>query len=509
MTSRVPLAVYLDGLAAFLRRYVVFPSEHEPVAVGLWVAHCRVALKFETSPYLIVTSAEMRSGKTRLLECLEQLVPNPLKLVTPSAASVYTALSMRPPYTLLFDELDAIFGRGTGERYEEVRGILNAGNRRDAYVLRVRMVGQQRTIEKFDPYGPKALAGIGKLPDTVTDRGIPIRMKRRAPGESVVKFRRRVARAEAANVGEPLWPDELPAEAEVPDALNDRAAEAWEPLLAIADAAGGAWPLRARAAALAVSADEDREVSIGMRLLADIQAAFAGRDHVPTADLLTDLHAVEDGPWGEWYGKPLTARGLARMLEPYGVRPTNTRLAGVMTRGYWRADLEDAWSRYVGASAPPELVSTVASVSAPSAKDQARPLPDSDETDASVSNSLPDAPMQAPETDATHETLSGGSAGQSHGLRHPALKDESARPGAKQETVVTGPSTDSSVVRWPRLTCHACGEFIEPEQLAMRDGFFCHTTCPEVSAVTAEEDRYLPRDLLDPEGVIEWTRYGE
>ena len=144
------LPEYLDGVAAFLRRYVAFPSDHEPIAIALWVAHAHLVDRFETSPLLAVTSAEMRSGKTRTLDCLEVLVPVPFRVVIPSEAVVYTVLAQRPRPTLLLDEADAIFGTRTAERYEGLRAILNSGNRVGTPVLRVKLEGRRREVEAFD-----------------------------------------------------------------------------------------------------------------------------------------------------------------------------------------------------------------------------------------------------------------------------------------------------------------------------------------------------------------------
>ncbi|CAN5766983.1 hypothetical protein BH24CHL6_BH24CHL6_15380 [soil metagenome] len=352
------LADYLATVEAFVRRYVAFPSEHEAVAVALWIAHTHYADKVETSPILAVTSAEMRSGKTRLLDCIELLVPQPERAVLPSESVVYTLLSQDPRPTLLIDEADAIFGnRRQAERYEGVRAILNAGNRKGTTVPRVRLDGRKRDVERFDAYGPKAIAGIGDLPATVADRAIPIRLKRRAPDERVAKFRRRIAGAEAASIAVvpiadvPLVP--------VPDELPDRAADSWEVLIGLAELAGGEWPRRARLAAIALSGEEALHLTTGMRLLADIRDVFEDADHLPTAELLHRLNDLEDAPWSEWYGQPLTARGLAKLLEPYGVTPLLRRLRGERRRGYFRSDFTDAWRRYVDTGAP---VTTVTSV---------------------------------------------------------------------------------------------------------------------------------------------------
>jgi hypothetical protein len=301
----------------------------------------------------------MRSGKTRTLDCLEVLVPTPFRVVIPSEAVVYTVLSQRPRPTLLLDEADAIFGPRTAERYEGVRAVLNSGNRTGTPVLRVKLEGRRREVEAFDVFGPKAIAGIGDLPPTVADRSIPIRLKRRAPGEIVERFRRRTADGLAERVQLDVDTVTLVTDVPVPDELPDRAADSWEVLLSIADAAGGPWPARGRLAAVALSGEDETPVSVGMRLLADIREAFGDADHLSTSDLLHALHAMDGAPWGEWYGAPLSARGLAKLLGPYRVMPVLRRVRGERARGYFAADFADAWARYVPSPAPVPSVTSV------------------------------------------------------------------------------------------------------------------------------------------------------
>ena len=341
------LELYLTAVRDFVASYVVFQSEHEAIAIALWVAHAHLVERFETSPILAITSAEFRSGKTRVLDALELIVPAPFRTVTPSEAVVYTILSRRPFQTMLLDEADAIFGSKTADRHEGLRAILNAGNRIGTPVLRVRMEGGRRSIDSFDVYGPKAIAGIGNLPSTVTDRSIVIRMRRRAQSESVDKFRRRTATQRASSIVFDWSSVIVRPYADAPDELHDRAADCWEPLLAVADAAGGRWPVAARRAALSLSSEADAPVSNGMRLLADIKLVFRQDAHLTTPVLLDRLHRLEDAPWGDWYGCPLSPRGLAKLLEPYRVRPAQRRIQGEKSRGYFRSDFIDAWDRYV------------------------------------------------------------------------------------------------------------------------------------------------------------------
>jgi hypothetical protein len=346
------LTAVLDEVRRFVSRFVAFPSEHEAVAIALWTAHTYLLDQFDTSPILAVTSAEKRSGKSRVLEVLALLVPNPEPMTTPSEAALYVVLNERPPRTVLLDEVDAIFGpRADRRKIEGLRAILNAGNRRGTTVPRVRMDGAKHVLERFAVFGPKAVAGIGDLPDTVADRSIPIRLKRRAPDEQVEPFRARRSAADA----EPLRARleslsvRVPTETTVPAELHDRAADSWEPLLAIAEAAGGGWSESARRAAIHLSGRNDGQLSIGARLLGDVRAVFGGASAaLATADLLARLHAIEDAPWSEWGHGPLTPRGLSRLLQPFGIGPRHYRpVGGRDQRGYWPIDFADAWRRYL------------------------------------------------------------------------------------------------------------------------------------------------------------------
>ena len=173
-------------------------------------------------------------------------------------------------------------------------------------------------------------------------------MRRRAADEQVSRFRLRRARELAERIALPDWSVlRLDPDPAVPDDLGDRAADSWEPLLSIADAAGGDWPARARVAAVALSSEEDGQTSVGVRLLGDIQDVFGTDDHLTTSALLERLHELDSAPWGGWHGSPLTSRGLATLLTPHRIGPTQRRVKGEKSRGYFRSDFSDAWRRYV------------------------------------------------------------------------------------------------------------------------------------------------------------------
>jgi len=360
-TVPVPdLAELLDGIATTIRKFVVMSDAQRDLA-ALWVPHSHAIAAADSTAYLEVSSPEKESGKSRLLECFAQLVPRPLEAANVSDAALFRSLGGDGlPATLLFDEVDAIFGPKARDR-EDLRSLINAGWRRGAMAHRCVGEGSRQEVVAFPVFGAKALAGIGELPETVASRCIPIRLRRRAPDEPVARGRyrdiaaackplREAAAAWAAANAERL----RTADPELPDALSDRAQDGAEPLLAIADAAGGDWPSRARKALVKLHADrtEDGE-SWGVQVLADIKTGFGDRGQIRTADLLACLKADDEAPWGSW-GRGdggLDPRGLANLLRPYGIRSADVHVEddeGRKTlKGYARADFEDAWDRYL------------------------------------------------------------------------------------------------------------------------------------------------------------------
>ncbi|HUN77407.1 MAG TPA: DUF3631 domain-containing protein [Solirubrobacteraceae bacterium] len=350
----------LDRVGAFVGRFVVLPSEAARIALALYVLHTHAIDAAEATPYLLVLSPERQSGKTRLLEVAELLVRSPWRVAGASEAALFRRIERDRP-SLLLDEIDAVFASST-ERVEPLRCLLNAGNRHGASVSRVVAKGKSMEVVDFAVFCPKMLAGIdsSKLPETLTDRSVTIKMQRRRDGERVERLRYRHASRDAEPIREALqsWAtaavEQLrDAEPELPDELGDRQADAWEPLLAIADHAGGEWPIRARAAAVELSAPvEGEEVGRGAQLLAVTREALGDCETISTADLLASINADDELPFGGWRdGKGLDARGLARLLRPYDIRPRTVRIGETTAKGYTADGLRDVFARYLpGAS---------------------------------------------------------------------------------------------------------------------------------------------------------------
>jgi Protein of unknown function (DUF3631) len=325
--------------------------------LALWVVHTHVIAAADATPYLAITSAEERSGKTRLLELLELLVARPWFTGRSTAAVLPRKIDADSP-TLLLDESDAAFS-GDKEYAEALRGVLNFGHRRGGKSTVCVGQGADIGFRDFSAFCPKAIAGISKLPDTVADRAIPIRLERRAPGERVDRFRCREVEPQAQQLRYRLGAlaevaVELLAEARpvLLDQLDDRALDGVEPLLAIAELAGGDRPALARADCVDLYGGRQLDdESTGVQLLADIRDVFGDKDRVTTTDLLEGLHRLEESPWVEWFGKPLTARSLSRLLKPYGIKSRTIKLDthrdGTSAKGFRREQFESAWARYL------------------------------------------------------------------------------------------------------------------------------------------------------------------
>lgn len=347
------LANLLDTVDQFLGRYVAFPSDHHRWAVAAWAVHTHAVAAFESTPRLAALSPEKGSGKTRLLEALELIVTSPLHTVNVSAAALFRKVS-EGACTLLLDEADTYLGLKVAQQHEELRGLINAGHRRGAVAYRCVIQGGVK-VEEFPAFAPVALAGIGDLPDTIIDRSIVVAMKRRAPHEHVDPFRRR----RAAKAGDLIrsrlaqWAarnvDQLAEmEPEMPGGLADRPADVWEPLIVLGDYARGMWCDRLREAAVLLNKERaNRDPSLGALLLADCRRVFGDADRVTTEDLLGRLIDLEESPWGDLRGQPLSARGLAQRLRKFEVRPGDHRFGAGVRKGYLRADFHDAWIRYV------------------------------------------------------------------------------------------------------------------------------------------------------------------
>lgn len=366
-TPVVSLDDALNDTCLFLKRFMSFSSDAQANAIALWVAHTWVIEAFDFSPYLHICSPEKRCGKSRCLDCLEVLTARPWQIASPSEPVLFRKIEKEQP-TLLWDETDTVFtGTKADESKQGLRALLNAGFERRSKIPRC--VGPNFELKEFAVFCAKALAGIGRLPDTVNDRCVPIHLVRKTASEQTERFRKRQAEIDAVPIRDALsvWAEnettlsELrAARPSIPEGLGDRQTDICEPLIAIADLAGGEWPERARKSLVVLCSDQEAEDdSCGVRLLRAIRSIFAtcGNDRISTVDLLNALvESDDDGPWAIWWEHSLKegqtrgpASKLAQKLKPYSVTAKVHRFPGnpgKTARGYLVEDFTESWQRY-------------------------------------------------------------------------------------------------------------------------------------------------------------------
>lgn len=400
----------LDEVHAALSTYVSFANDHQAVATTLWIGATHALPAWDHATRLTITSPQKRCGKSRLMDVVAALSSSPLLAANATTPAIYRSIgddSSAP--TLFFDEADALFGtKRAAEQNEDLRALLNAGWQRDRPVLRC--VRGSHIPTEFNTFAMACLAAIGQLPDTITDRAVNIRLKRRGRGEPVSPFRIRrdgarlndlsnraaawvqtEARMKALAAAEPSMP------------VEDRAADAWEPLIAIADEAGGHWPAKARAACRALVDDAesaDAGELMSLRLLSDLRDVFEryGLSFLASAELVKSLRAIGDAPWADC---GLSQNKMAHRLREFGIKPSRDSTGCV--RGYRLTDLKDAFERYLreetpGGEEPSEKVS-----------DTGEPFDGSESSDASgcqVSSS--DGPRCQADGEPSVENCSGG-----------------------------------------------------------------------------------------------------
>jgi hypothetical protein len=344
----------LNEILAVIHRHVII-DPMQAVAVTLWIAMTWFMPCINVAPLLIITAPERACGKSQLLSIALRLVFRGLSAANTSAPFLFRALAAWAP-TILIDEADTFIRENA-----EIKGMINAGHTREsAYVGRAVAKDGDFEPQMFSVWGAKVLAGIAlekHLSDATMSRGIIAGMRRKMPTETIERLRHAdkadfdLLASQLARFTLDYSEQVSNARPNLPDALDDRAQDNWEPLLAIAACAGQEWADKAVAAALALSKSTDESVSPGNELLADIQEVFKGRRDfkISSADLIAALVADSEAPWATYNrGWPLTPRQLSKMLSAYNIKSKTVRRGPHDTpKGYGSDQFSDAFSRYL------------------------------------------------------------------------------------------------------------------------------------------------------------------
>jgi Protein of unknown function (DUF3631) len=342
----------LNDLSARFTQYVVLPSGAAD-AMALWTLYTWTFDAFNVSPILAITSPVKRCGKTTVVTLLQALARRSLAASSITPAALFRFVEREQP-TLIVDEADRFLLKS-----EELTGILNAGHVR-ATARVIRTSGEHHEPRSFSTWCPKAIAMIGRLEDTLQDRAIEVRMRRKTNSETtdllrvdrvageVEDLRRQAVRWCADNAAAIAAADPP-----MPAHLHNRAQDNWRPLFAISQVAQGQWPERVQRAAEQLSQIADDQEDLGLLLLGDIRRVFNGRERVSSAELVHILQQDVEKPWSEWWQNG--PREVAKLLRPFGIRSRKIRIgAAAPAQGYVQADFNDALRRYL----PPEAEQT-------------------------------------------------------------------------------------------------------------------------------------------------------
>lgn len=343
----------LDEIVTHMKRFIV-ADQATLDAATLWAAYTWFLEVLDVAPIANITAPEKRCGKTVLLSFLGKICYRPLTASNIGAAALFRTIEKYQP-TLLIDEVDSFLSQN-----EEARGILNAGFTRDSAFV-IRCVGDDHEPTPFNVFGPKVLCGIGKIAATLEDRSIPLRLRRKRLDERTGKMRREgnaffstIVSKLARFAGDNQYNATTCHPAEI-DGLNDRANDCWEPLLIVAELAGGEWPAKARRAAIALHGVEEEAPSISEQLLHDIKLILdqSKTDRISTADLIEKLVEDDESPWATWNkGKPISPRQLSTKLSGFKIRSNTIRFSYGLKKGYLREDFDDAFNRYIPTITP-------------------------------------------------------------------------------------------------------------------------------------------------------------
>jgi len=354
----------VERIETYIQDYVTLADKSYALPIALWIIGTFCYPTFDAYPYLVITAATKRSGKTRLSEMISFCCSNPANMAALTGPTLFRLIETEHP-TLMFDEAESLNSEMAGT----MRSVLNVGYRRGQTIARVSGEG----VKYYDTYCPKVFILIGDVFDTLRDRSIIITMQR---AETRKRFTFQAAKEEggilreliheAVREHEPALADIFAGHAGLPF-LMDRDEEIWTSLFCLCEvfAPGRIKELQAAAADMAAektseakkySASKEAETAAqndeyAKRALTDLYALFVANGKVIRTEAAIDgLKAISTAPWRKFKGDGLTAHDLAAMLDRFGVGPVRIAIGSgrgnqKFYRGYKREHVEKAMSK--------------------------------------------------------------------------------------------------------------------------------------------------------------------
>lgn len=355
----------VDDIQKFIKRFSWFDTSSfdYSLPLALWVIGTQLYTDFDAYPYLVITSATKRSGKTRLSEILSFISANPVSSGAMTPASMFKTMADERP-TIFIDEAESL----SSEAASNMRTVLNMGYRKGQKVRRVK--GEQ--VMEYEVYCPKVFVLIGDVYDTLKDRSIIVRMRRATVAVEMERFVFEPTKAEGAVLRDRIaeWIEENHSalidsfvKFQGIDFLTDRDEEIWTPLFVICQMIAPEKLAELQRLAVDIATEktqdsrrytelENQESKIAddeyaTRLLRDVCEIVDGKKYLPTSEILEKLRAIPTAPWRVYKGEGITMHSLATMLSRFGVAPRSVqtgkgRKDRKVSKGYWGDELRAA-----------------------------------------------------------------------------------------------------------------------------------------------------------------------
>ena len=350
----------IEDIQKYIKRFSTFPAIDYSLPLALWAIGTQVYPHFDSYPYLVVTSATKRSGKTRLAEILSFISSNPVSSGAMTPASMFKTMADERP-TIFIDEAESL----SSEAASNMRVVLNMGYRKGQTVRRV--VGQE--VREYEVYCPKCFILIGDVYDTLKDRSIIIRMRR---GEAAERFVFEPVKAEGAVLREKIhqWIEENESALinsfttfKGIEFLTDRDEEIWTPLFVLCQMIAPERIKELQQLAVDIATEKTQESrryselenqeekaaddEYAQRLLRDVASIIDGKKYLPTSEILERLRAIPTAPWRVYKGEGITMHSLSTMLSRFGVAPSNVQIGRgranrKVVKGYRALDVQVA-----------------------------------------------------------------------------------------------------------------------------------------------------------------------
>ena len=344
-TTTTTTRTIADDVRDFIADYVSLPSESYLDLLSLFVLHTHAFDAARTTPYIYITSQGPGSGKTRVMEVMQEICRKSTMQAGLTGPTLFTMIEARKP-TLFMDEVDTIY---SGAKNEELRGVLNSGYKHNGSVARIDRSSEDG-FRDYSTFCPKVLAGIdnGQVPDTVLDRSIKIVLEKAKPG-AVKPFYSEDVEDDAADIMDTIsaWVsanmealcnrDNRP---EALEGLSDRQNDIIRPLLTIADRIPG-WGKRARIAATTAFGAQETPLTPATQALAHVRDWFTQN---PDADRISSARVMElTGHNGKQIGA---------WFAQFDIKPGTYIIDGKNAKGYKVEVLIPAFDRFLPTTTP-------------------------------------------------------------------------------------------------------------------------------------------------------------